>query len=144
MPHSSEELESRAIPPTYPEPCEGCDLVACPECNGCACNAAELYRHRLECSRYRGPWYVNVYDEGQCFGGPEEGGWWYDAGAPVESILCRAYSEAVAVLEERRQRCDDENSTRRPYHSVLSEGRLVAVMERHYARGYPETRPVYE
>ncbi len=30
-------------------------------------------------------YYVTVYSVGQCYGGPEEGGWWYDAGTP-ESV----------------------------------------------------------
>lgn len=28
--------------------------------------------------------HVGVYELQQCYGGPEEGGWWYDAGDPVE------------------------------------------------------------
>jgi hypothetical protein len=31
--------------------------------------------------------YLNVYEVWQCYGGPEEGGWWYAAGSPLESTL---------------------------------------------------------
>jgi hypothetical protein len=30
--------------------------------------------------------YVNVYAMSRCYGGPEEGGWYYDAGVPVTSV----------------------------------------------------------
>lgn len=31
--------------------------------------------------------YLNTYEIWQAYGGPEEGGWWYDCGSPVQSIL---------------------------------------------------------
>lgn len=31
--------------------------------------------------------YLNTYEVYQAYGGPEEGGWWYDCGTPVQSIL---------------------------------------------------------
>ena len=31
--------------------------------------------------------YLNTYEVWQAYGGPEEGGWWYDAGEPVQSVL---------------------------------------------------------
>lgn len=31
--------------------------------------------------------YLNTYEVYQAYGGPEEGGWWYDRGTPVQSIL---------------------------------------------------------
>ena len=30
--------------------------------------------------------YVNVYEVSQCYGGPEEGGWWFTAGELIETI----------------------------------------------------------
>lgn len=30
--------------------------------------------------------YVNVYRVTRHYGGPEEGGWWYDAGEPLASV----------------------------------------------------------
>lgn len=30
--------------------------------------------------------YVNIYAAGRAYGGPEEGGWWYDVASPVGSI----------------------------------------------------------
>ena len=31
-------------------------------------------------------WYVNVYSMTRHYGGPEEGGWWYNAGEPLASV----------------------------------------------------------
>jgi hypothetical protein len=31
--------------------------------------------------------YLNTYETWQAYGGPEEGGWWYECGEPVQSIL---------------------------------------------------------
>lgn len=30
--------------------------------------------------------YLNTYEVWQSYGGPEEGGWWYQSGTPVQSI----------------------------------------------------------
>lgn len=31
--------------------------------------------------------YLNTYETWQAYGGPEEGGWWYECGTPVQSML---------------------------------------------------------
>jgi len=49
--------------------------------------------------------YINVYKTSRVYGGPEEGGWWYDAGHPVSSIRLRScesvnkINELVAYIE---------------------------------------------
>ena len=30
--------------------------------------------------------YINAYIVSRCYGGPEEGGWWFDSGEPIASI----------------------------------------------------------
>lgn len=30
--------------------------------------------------------FVNIYSAGRAYGGPEEGGWWFDVGTPIGSI----------------------------------------------------------
>ena len=37
--------------------------------------------------------YVNVYHVSQLYGGPEEGGWYYDAGEPIASIPIETTTE---------------------------------------------------
>ena len=31
--------------------------------------------------------YLNTYETWQAYGGPEEGGWWYECGTPVQSVM---------------------------------------------------------
>lgn len=45
----------------------------------------------------RPAWWVNVYSVERLYGGPEEGGWWYDAGTPVASIECETEEEAEQI-----------------------------------------------
>ena len=41
--------------------------------------------------------YVNVYSVTRHYGGPEEGGWWYNAGEPIESRLIADEDEGVPI-----------------------------------------------
>jgi len=61
------------------------------------------------------------------FGGPEEGGWWYDHFTPIRTYLVpRA---RIAVLRRRLERVvSGWNEGRRPLGSVLSTG-LYALYE---------------
>lgn len=90
-----------------------------------------------------GPIYVNVYLVDQAYGGPEEGGWWYLCGEPVESIVAdsEGHAKELAIsLEAGRY----NNAGRRPIHSVLSEGEYDVRIEQHFARPFPERKPHYE
>ena len=70
----------------------------------CVCSSGILgFRtHRDGCpmadTEPRGRWYVNVYERGQRYGGPEEGGWWYDTGCfvPEKSGLLTDVTEKEA------------------------------------------------
>ena len=87
--------------------------------------------------------YVNVYLVEQAYGGPEEGGWWYEVGEPVKTMPTRAHY--LAKLRTRvGDWCDRMNSTRPPMYSVASTGVYVSVVEDNPARGYPSERPYYE
>lgn len=95
------------------------------------------------------PWedniYVNVYHAQQAFGGPEEGGWWYDVLEPIESRLCHSREEALAEfqkLEERWEKISKEENQGRPYHSVLSRGEYRVSVEPHFAE-VDNRRPRY-
>ena len=41
----------------------------------------EKFRQREESTIY-----INTYETNRAYGGPEEGGWWFDIGDPVESV----------------------------------------------------------
>ena len=38
---------------------------------------------------HKGKFYVNCYETYRCYGGPEEGGWWYTAWSPIERVSKR-------------------------------------------------------
>lgn len=73
--------------------------------------------------------YVNTYDVTRRYGGPEEGGWWYDEGELLWSQKCQSEDEAD---EERASLVRD-----------LPRGRRVCV-ESHPGENFPRRKPHYE
>ena len=88
--------------------------------------------------------YVNCYMIDQAYGGPEEGGWWYTVGRPVESRLANSEIEPKDILAERNAYWVTHNEGRPEIYSVLSEGRFAVWRESHYARVFPDVKPHYE
>ena len=92
-------------------------------------------------------WYVNLYSVGRNFGGPEEGGWWYDEGEPIASI-------PVHSEEDRKRVCNElhtayvlpelEGKRHDRYSWHLGGEDLVLCVEDHFAAHYPTERPHYE
>lgn len=91
---------------------------------------------------------VAVYDCAQARGGPEEGGWYYDTGSLVRVSSVHVDEEsAIARCSRLNGRLDamQERAGRRPYHSVLSDGWLRAmIFEDTAPKGFPSSRPYYE
>ena len=90
-------------------------------------------------------WYVNEYETDRAYGGPEEGGWWYDTGRFVE---CHGTFPTEAAAEQRRQELAgylrDRRAGRRGPGAVGSEGIWpVLVVEDAPGADYPAQRPVY-
>lgn len=46
------------------------------------------------------PAFVTAYDHTRAYGGPEEGGWWYDAYEPLESITVNSSEEAEQAAQK--------------------------------------------
>jgi hypothetical protein len=103
---------------------------------------------------------VAVYEEDRAYGGPEEGGWWYDCGTRVDrpsecgmtgADFPRIFAhedEASVYCRELNARLDNginSDGSNRDLSSVACVGRYVAHVEEGYpAPGFPETRPHYE
>jgi len=51
------------------------------------------------CTIFPSAIHVAVLEVERCYGGPEEGGWWYDASAPVEHIMLDVIWERPASCE---------------------------------------------
>lgn len=83
---------------------------------------------------------VGVYHVDRCYGGPEEGGWYFDAWQHVASRLVSAH-RWPAIKEELLQEYPDDG---RPLYSVLSGGVTEVVLENRVGQFKTEERPHYE
>lgn len=104
---------------------------------------------------------VAVYLVGRAYGGPEEGGWWYDHGKRQDVDFSKEWPEfgrygiprifgdeesAFAWGENVNALLDETiNKGRREIGSVLSTGRYHAEVHEGYpVAHWPETQPYYE
>jgi hypothetical protein len=92
---------------------------------------------------------IAVYDVDRRYGGPEEGGWWYDAGTLVRVVRTmrheqRAYDYCNRLNRKLRSRVYGPNQGKRELSSVLSDGVYEAnVWECTAPAKFPESRPYY-
>lgn len=99
---------------------------------------------------------VAVYLVDRAYGGPEEGGWYYDCGQLVSDdaeLACKTrvfnaqteQDEAYAYARELNAALDaDINQGRPEISSVLSEGLFRACVRDGHPSHWPERRPRYE
>ena len=89
--------------------------------------------------------YVNEYLTNRAYGGPEEGGWWYDTATFVQCHgSCPDREEALDLLDTLG--CELERA-REGLHdpgSVLCTGWPDIRIERRPGADYPTRRPRYE
>ncbi len=84
------------------------------------------------------PSYSNLYLAERRYGGPEEGGWYYDH---MTCLRSEPYTEAghAAMIAEAKV----ENEGRRPLSSVLSTGLYVVYIENMPGETQPAQKPEY-
>jgi uncharacterized protein (DUF1684 family) len=87
-----------------------------------------------------GTWWINVYRINRRYGGPEEGGWWFDTGEPVASIPVKGQAEARQAAGYWRKRFPKTDCR---YSSIGGEDHDVMVQD-HFAESFPRERPHYE
>lgn len=96
--------------------------------------------------------YANLYLQDREYGGPEEGGWWFDTYTPVDGDWINdpppyGHFASTGKAEEAYRRlkawCEEENKTRRSPSSMASEGHFVARLESWPAEPMPTRRPYY-
>lgn len=96
---------------------------------------------------------VSVYLVDRAYGGPEEGGWYFDFGEPVIPKphfplpqFFTSREDAIEHRDEVQEKLDrDFNCHLPPISSVLSQGRYAALIdENSYPKHWPERRPNYE
>lgn len=102
---------------------------------------------------YLGPWVVACYLIDRAYGGPEEGGWYYDCGElaigpglPLPQFTFD-FEYAKFLAQEMEDSLNVLNAGRPEVSSVLSEGRYAARIcegDKGVPQGWPSVRPHYE
>jgi hypothetical protein len=98
-------------------------------------------------------YFIHKHDVRLCYGGSEEGGWWYDAGTPVEDWVPEgpfmdeedAHTRCRELNDQEHERAKKEEEY--DYSSVLSYRSThygYSVHETTVMTSYPEVRPHYE
>lgn len=93
-------------------------------------------------------YYVNLYLIDRGYGGPEEGGWWYDYGEFIETAaMFTREEEAYAFCQARNAETREEhglNVGRPPISSVNSRGEYYFQVEDRPGKDFPEETIHYE
>lgn len=93
--------------------------------------------------------FINAYAVDLIYGGREEGGWYYDAGTALGSIVLAA-SEAddpaieLRAREELRARYAEDYASNRDRHSVIGGPNLEIYRQDHPPADFPTGRQHYE
>lgn len=99
--------------------------------------------------------YANLYLHDRDYGGPEEGGWWFDCYSPVSPKSgdwdtepptfgwFASVENAERAAEALRAWCESENRTRRSPSSVASDGHYCVRLESWPAEPMPARKPHY-
>lgn len=82
---------------------------------------------------------IAIYHVDLVYGGPEEGGWYFEAGSLTD--LTEVLLETEKNREKLQAICDERNEGRRPLSSVLSEGRYSVC--NYVGDYYPKERSYY-
>ena len=96
-------------------------------------------------------WTVAIYEIDRAYGGPEEGGWWYDCGSKVTRMRERTFDTREDALECMRRlngwlhRMQEVNPYLRSVGSVAYDGGRyrARAYEGSAPSFYPNARPYY-
>ena len=89
-------------------------------------------------------WYVNTYEVYRAYGGPEEGGWWYDIGKPVSVTAYGTREEAKAQWTKLLKWAEKANKDEgRDNSSVNGTFEYRVRLEGQHGRHYPMEQPYY-
>ncbi len=90
------------------------------------------------------PKWVTAYDHNRSYGGPEEGGWWYDTGSVLATIRCLNDDDVARAKELLKETYGPRFEGNHDIGSVICEGVLQIVVEDEPGKDYPEVKPHYE
>ena len=86
--------------------------------------------------------FANAYAVTRHYGGPEEGGWWFNSGSPLASIPCATRRQAVSKVDELARMFAEHNDG--DIYSVLGGVEVSVCIEEGFAEHWPKQRPHYE
>lgn len=95
-------------------------------------------------------WYLNEYEVSREYGGPEEGGWWYNLRIPTGTSYPMPYATTFEEACEAAHPLDadawlaNKRDNPRGIYSVIGGRDLEWNVEQHPPRQQPMTRPHYE
>lgn len=96
------------------------------------------YNYNVE---YQGePTVVSLYECWTRYGGPEEGGWYYECGTPVKGICVFNKKQAIRAAIELQQEAEQEYGSQR---DELGWATYAICFEQGYPQPYPRERPYY-
>ncbi len=99
-----------------------------------------LSRNYME---YEPKWkWAAAYEVTQCYGGPEEGGWWFQSGHLVEAKRFPNRAQAWKQVEAWRK--EKYPSTGKQYSVIGGEDYDCWVEDEYPADFFPTERPFYE
>lgn len=90
---------------------------------------------------------VAFYEIDRAYGGPEEGGWWYDCGTLIRVFAVRkSREEATKVANRAQSLLDRLQRNKRQVGSVIYSGgrHMAMVCKNTAAPHFPEETPRYE
>lgn len=92
--------------------------------------------------------YLNEYETDRAYGGPEEGGWWFDTGRFIKchgEFADDRFDEAIAARKKLDGYLAEKREGLHAPSSVLSEGRWPQIyVEDEPGMDFPQERPHYE
>ena len=114
---------------------DGYNGTYCPDCG-----TEGNYEHTGQMKQFRF-WSVALYETGQAYGGPEEGGWYYSTGNLVEPQKIRVFEDvSEAIVYKNKLRMEFAQPELRK-----SEDNLVACgfSGKLPVKGWPDVKPRY-
>lgn len=90
--------------------------------------------------------YVNAYEVTRNYGGPEEGGWWYNLHIPIASIPVFASSRNDSRIKgvEKSLKALFKDRSYGDIYSMKGGQELGIYVENKFAELYPKMKPHYE
>jgi hypothetical protein len=101
-----------------------------------------LERYRLHC-QWEGqePTTITIHDTYLCYGGPEEGGWYYHQGHPLQTICIFSKKQAVNTYLQYSE--EYETWDQASLGLSTTESAVEINFGNDFAKQYPEQRPHY-